>query len=600
MARRKPRAKRRSAPARKGPPTAAEIARRYAEDVVNGKIVAGRLTQLACARHLNDLKHGQERGLRFSAVRAQHIVDFIQRACRHVEGEHAGKLIALEPWQVFGLACRYGWERYSDRHGRWLRRFRRSYEEVARKQAKSTIKAAEALYMLAVDGEQGAQVYSFATTYGDAEIIFRLAKGMVHGDPRLESKIETYAHRLVHPASGSFFAPLHAKPRSKSGLNVHFAVADEYWAHRDRGMWDIIATAQGARAEPMISAITTAGSNLAGPCYEAQDYVRKVLDGAIADDEQYGMIYTLDEEDQRGDNWQDPAVWPKANPALGGFLDPKGMLSLLTEARQLASAAISFKTLHLNIWVGALRAYYDIARWQACADPTLRMEDFRGLPCWMAVDLAQVYDCNAVLLLFERDGCYYVFPRFYLPEATVRPREDGAIKGHGVYRQLWHWSQQSAPDGRPWITLTPGEVVDFDLIEREIAELAERYAPQEVLYDSYQTGQLVQHLMERGIPMVKFAATAQFLSQPMKDAAIYMANGRIRHDGNPVMHWMMSNIVGRPVGLDKVYPSKEFAANKIDGPVTMLMALSRANSPDSGMMVIGADYQPISVGAPTP
>jgi phage terminase large subunit-like protein len=358
---------------------------------------------------------------------------------------------------------------------------------------------------------------------------------------------------------------LHAKSRTQDGLNVSMAFADEFHAHAARGMWDVITTATGARSQPLVSAITTAGSNIAGPCYETRDYLCKVLEGALEDDELWGSIYTLDD----GDDWQDPAVWIKANPNLGVSVSLDDLLGKLAEARATPDAAATFKTKHLNIWVGARKAFYDLAAWQACADPTLRMEDFQGCRCWFGIDLAQTRDTNALMVLFERDGEFYVFARFYLPEEKVKENRTG------THAHFQRWAEQGH------LRLTPGDVVDLDVIERDVAELCAAFRPVEIPYDPYQSTQMVTHLLEAGAPMVEFSATAKFMSPPMKELARLMSQStrRIHHDGNPVMTWMMGNVTARMDAKDNVYPRKEFEQNKIDGPVALMMAIGRSMAP---------------------
>lgn len=530
----------------------------YCRDVVKGRIVACKWTRLACQRQLDDLKQGKARGLRFDKARAQEVCDFIQNHCRHVKGRWKGDLIVLEPWQLFVLTTLFGWERADG-----TRRFTRAYEEVGRKNAKSTLMAGVCLYMLGFDGENGAEVYSFATTYDQASIVFKIAKKMVELGPSLRKFLSVFAHAVSDLAEGAIFQPLHAKSSTQDGLNVHFANADELHAHRDATMWDVIDTATGSREQPLVNAITTAGVNQAGICYEQRDYLCKVLEGALQDDSFFGVIYTLDE----GDDWEDPANWPKANPNLGVSVSMEDMSDAARKAIATPRKRAAFQTKRLNIWVGAMEAFYTMADWHACADPDLNMDDFIGLPCFIGLDLATRRDIAAMLILFiGEDGTHYLFPRCWLPEAAVEP---------GTHYDGWVRSGH--------LITTPGDVTDLDEIEDEVAAMVKLLKPKAVAFDPFQATQMASHLIEdHAAPMVEVGAIVKNFSQPMKDTdALLTLNpktGRrmVRHDGNPVMGWCISNVTAKLDKKDNVFPNKEFEQNKIDPVIAWLMAENRA------------------------
>ena len=535
--------------------SAAKIAERYARDVVNAKIVAGKDARLACQRQLEDLDSARKRGFKFDARKAQHVVDFIQGACRHAEGNKwAGKLIELTPAQTFSTAVRYGWVREDG-----TRRFRRSYEEEARKNGKTTRKAAEALYALVGDGEAGAKVYPFATTYAQASILFETAKRMVEQEARLLRKVIPFSHNLAYRATGSLMMPLHSKSRTQDGWNVHMGIADEFHAHPNSGMWDIIDSSTGAREQPFIQAITTAGANLAGPAYKRRDYIRKVLDGTLQDDEWFGIIYTVDDEEA----WNDPTEWAKANPNLGVAPTLEYLQGKAKSAQAVHSDLITFKTKHLNIWVGAMNAFFDLAAWKKLGDPKLRMEDFKGQPCWLSIDAGLVRDPTAMVAVFERDGHYYEFPQIFLPAERVLEKQSTETQHYAAWAAQGH------------VILTPGPVADFDLLEENIREFAKVYSPQAICFDKYKMPQLESHLMQENLPMVEIPQQVKYMSPAMKHTEKLIAQKRLHNNGNPCMNWMVANVVGKVDRKDNIYPNKEFEANKIDGPVALIMLMSR-------------------------
>ena len=354
----------------------ATIANRYARAVVAGKTPACKWVKLACARHLADLERAKRRDpafpFRFDRKRAGRICRFVE-LLPHIKGEWAkrGETLRLEPWQTFILACAFGWLRSAD----GLRRFRTVYLEIPRKNAKSTLSSALSLYMLALDGEAGADCYSAATKREQAKIVFGDARlmAMRAAEFRLRYGVEVFANSIVMPATGSRLSPLDAEAKTQDGLNVHFVCNDELHAHRTRALYDVLETATGARAQPLIWNITTAGSDRSGICYELRDYLTKILDGVFVDETVFGMIYTLDD----GDDWLDPAAWAKANPNLGVSVMPDDMQRLADKARQQPSARNPFLTKRLNVWVNADQAWMDMRAWAACADPAPRPRPVR-------------------------------------------------------------------------------------------------------------------------------------------------------------------------------------------------------------------------------
>ena len=291
---------------------ASKTADKYTRDVISGRIVACKWTRLACRRHIDDIKRWgrrprADRPYWFDRSAAQHAVDFFL-TCRHVKGALAGRRLDLEPWQVFFVASLFGWQTPEG-----LRRFTRGYLEVGRKNGKSTMLAAIGLYLLEADGESGAEVYSAATTFKQASLVFQIARRMVRVSPILKNEIQSFAHTLFVDENFSKFEPLHAKSDSNEGLDVHGALVDELHAHRTPEMWDVLIDGMAARREPLIIAITTAGNNRAGVCYEQRDYVCKILEGVLEDDRYFGIVYTLDKEEE----WKDPAMHIKANPNIG-------------------------------------------------------------------------------------------------------------------------------------------------------------------------------------------------------------------------------------------------------------------------------------------
>lgn len=564
------------------PSNYATVARRYAEAVVAGEILACRWVQQACRRQLDDLARftGKASPYRFNPKLkdkegrtfqpADNLCAFIERL-PHVKGPLAGEPISLEPWQVFILSTVFGWVKSDGK-----RRFRRSYIEVPRGNAKSTLSSAVGLYMLAADCEGGAEVYSLATTRDQARIVFGDAQTMARRSAGFRSRfaVNVGAHNMHVLASGSKFEALSAEGSTLDGLNIHFGCVDELHAHKTRTVYDVVETGTGKRDNSLLWVITTAGSNRAGICYEVRTFVTKLLDGVIQDDTQFGIIYGLDD----GDAWDTEPALIKANPNWGISVRPEVLGPLQAKAMQLPSAINNFKTKHLNEWVNADTAWMDMRAWDACGDAALDLEAFEGQPCWIGLDLASKTDIAALMLVFqhpEMSDAYAVFGKYYLPEDTVQAAGNSQYPG---------WMRT----GR--LTVTPGNVIDFGWIEADLTEMASRFGIQAVAFDPFQATQLSTRMLAEGLPMIEVRPTVLNFSEPMKTLEALVLQKKLVHDGDPVLAWMASNVVAHLDAKDNIYPRKERPENKIDGIVALIMAISRAIKPGDGM-VIDSSYQ---------
>lgn len=549
------------------------LAQKYASDVLSGAVPACKWVRLSCQRQADDLEKakGKDFPYRFDAAKAAvRVAKFIEKQ-PHIKGEWAGKPIELEPWQLFALTVAFGWVHKVT----GLRRFRTVYIEVPRKNAKSTMTSGVGLYMLTADGEAGAEVYSAATSREQARIVFNDAQHMARrGESfRKHFGVEVGAHSIHVLSTASKFQALSSEDNSLDGLNIHAALIDELHAHKTRAVYDVLETATGSRRQPLIWCITTAGSNRAGICYEVRTYLTKILEGVAQDETFFGLIYTIDDDD----DWQSEDSWRKANPNYGVSVKPDDMARKCAKAMQMPSATNNFLTKHLNVWVNADTAWMDMRAWDRCKDESLSPEQFAGCPCWVGLDLASKTDMAARMLLFVRDvdgeQHYYAFGRYYLPE-------DAAEYGRNSQYSGW------ARDGR--LVLTPGGVIDFAYIEDDLREASSMFELREVPYDPFQATQLSTRLASEGFPMVEYRPTVLNFSEPMKELEGLVLKGRLHHDGDPVLAWMMSNVVAHLDTKDNIYPRKERPENKIDGVVALISALGRA--------IVGGDGNVITQG----
>ena len=539
---------------------------RYAEDVVTGKIDACLYVRQACERQLTDLER-DDFAYTFAVAKAEAICEY-EETLPHVKGEWArrGEKIKLEAWQSFGLSTIFGWVRREDAHderGKLVaragcRRFRTVYEEVPRKNAKSTKVAGVGLYMLERDGEPGAEIYSSATTRKQAKIVFDVARAMA----KRGVDFDVRAHSISNLDMASKFEPLHAQGETLDGLNIHCALNDEVHAWKKRSVYDVIETAMGAREQPLIYNITTAGDNLEGICFDIRGYVIRVLAGLVEDDSFFGIIYTIDDDDR--EDWLNPAVWRKANPNWGVSVYPLDIETMSRKARELPSEQNAFLTKRLNVWVNASTAWMDMAAWERGFDSRLKLDDFVGEHCYAGIDLASKIDVNSLALFFVRmiDGIehYYIFMRHWLPEA--------AIKGD-------RWGQYDGWVRSGHIRKTPGNVIDVDVIEDETVELDKRHKIDSLGVDpGHNSTQYGVHVAETGIEVVDVRPNVLNFSEPMKWLEAWVKDGRVHHNC-PVLKWMVSNVVAKRDNKDNIYPKKENETRKIDGLVALLIAINR-------------------------
>ena len=539
----------------------------YAQRVAQGREVAGRLEMLKCERFLRDMQRAGTDEFPYVLDRAAGA-----RVCRfielmpHIKGEWAkpiyvdGKLqyakLRLEDWQCFEEFNLFGWKHRDT----GLRRFRRSYEEVARKNAKSTRIAARQLYLLTADGEPGAHCYSAATTGDQAREVFDTARNMALREPEFLARfgVEVGKHDITLPMSASTMKPLNAEGSTLDGLNIHGCSVDELHAHKTRAVWDVLDSATGARSQALISAITTAGTDRSGVCYQLRDYSVKVLEGTVKDETWFASIYTIDE----GDLWHDPAVWRKSNPNLGVSVKLDDLSASCNRALAQPSAVANFLTKHLNVWVSSASAWMDMIAWEKCADSRLRLEEFAGEKCWIGMDLAEKRDFAALVLVFTREDHWYFFPRLYLNEAAVEQSGNAHLQG---------WARAGH------VLMTDGNVTDFDVIADDLRRFCTDHQVQEIPFDPALSRYFASKLVDEGLPLVEIRQAPMFFTQPLIHVENLVLEGKLHFDGNPVFTWMISNVevqTSKFSGLKQ--PTKSRAENKIDGPVALFLALGRA------------------------
>ncbi len=533
-------------------------ARLYGERVLSGEIPACQFVKQAAQRQADDLARVGEDGWRwrFDEDKGNRICAFLE-LLPHAKGTWATPTIQLEDWQCFMWATVFGWVDVDTGY----RRYRRVYIEIPRKNSKSTQAAGVGLYLFAADGENGSEVYSAAITRDQAKIVWgQYAKRMLQLSPGLRKRfgIEVLAHHFEIGSSGAIFRPLSSEADSLEGLNIHGGIVDELHAHKTRKVHDVLDSAMGSRRQPLLVEITTAGSDSAGIGKEVHDYVADVLAGRHEDEQYYGVIYTIDAED----DWTTVESARKANPNYGVSVLEDELEALRRKALNVASAQSTYKTKHLDIWVSTADAYFNMLAYRACRRE-IALEQFEGVDCWFALDLASKKDIADLAILFRKDGEYTIFANHYLPEKAIE-------EGNENFDRYRGWQQADN------FTLTSGNLIDHELIEDNLQELAQRFRPKEIGFDPWNATELGTRMLAEGLPMVEIPMTTRNLSEPMKTLDGLIDDKRLVHDGDPVLEWMFSNVTAKIDHNENVFPRKERASKKNDGAIATMMAMGRA------------------------
>jgi phage terminase large subunit-like protein len=585
-----------------------EVALKYANDVISGQIVAGKLIKLAAKRFLRDLKFGHERGLRFDKDAAQHVVDFFG-FLRHSKGEwgaQGGQIFILQPWQVFILANLFGWLRADG-----TRRFREAYIEVARKNGKSTFIAGIGLYMLLADGEPGAEIYSAATKKDQAKIVFEEAVRMRSKSPFLSSRINAPRGNLHVLETASKFEPLSADDNTLDGLNIHCALIDELHAHPNRLLYDVLYEATKARRQPLCLAITTAGYNRQGIAYKQREIGENILVGnveAAKGDAFFAFIACMDEKDAQGQplRWNDERNWAMANPNLGISVKLDALREAAAKAEQDPTSLNSFLRKHLNVWTSQDVRWMPPHKWAACngAGPLISPKELRaaafdklkGRLCYGGIDLSSKIDLSAFVLVFppvkelrtrrakpqtqqdiyqrkpvefeeiivkEGDPKWHILPWFFVPKDNITER----VAKDRVEYDVW--------EREGFITATKGNAIDQQTIRSTVNAARGMFLIEEIGFDSWNATALSNELIEDGHKLVEVRQGYKTMSEPMKELMALVLSKDVEHYGNPVLSWCATNVAAEQDPAGNVKPDKEHSKEKIDGIVATIMALHR-------------------------
>lgn len=521
----------------------------YAEQVRSGEILVCEYVRLAVERYYADLDRALDKGRYFDKKAAMRAIHFIEKL-KHTKGEWAGQRFRLEPWQQFVLWNIFGWKNADG-----TRRFRYAYIEIARKNGKTALSAGIGLYMLFADGESRPEVYSAATVKDQAKICFSDAVEIVKATD-LKNYLTPYRNSIVYELKGGTMKPLSSDYGTHDGLNPSCGIIDEFHAHKDSGMFDVIKSAFGARRQPLMFVITTAGFNKSGACYAYRENVIKVLRGVNEDDSLFGIIYTLDDKSE----WDDPKMWIKANPNLGVSLSADYLADQVKDAKNRPEAVRNVMTKNVDLWVDAERTWILDDAWLKCIGTT-DPADLKGCACWGGLDLSNVSDITAYVLLFHENDRFQLLPHFWIPEEKMLEK----VRKENINYDKW------VAEG--YVTVTPGNVIDYDFVKADILRIIADYDLRTSAYDRWNSSQTIIDLQNEGMECNPFGQGYGSMSAPTKEFEKLVLTGKIEHFGNPVLRWMLASTLVKTDPAGNIKPDKEKSTQKIDGIVASIMAL---------------------------
>lgn len=522
----------------------------------------------------------------FDTEAAQLALDFFPECLRHTKGKWAGDPFVLEGWETAIVANLFGWKRADG-----LRRYRYLFLMVGRKNGKSALAAGIILYVMFCDGEPGAELYSAAADREQAKLIWDQAEGMIRQSPELQARCTVYRRSIVLGDLSAKYLPLSADAYTKHGYNAHVVVVDELHAQRNSELVDVLRTSMGARTQPMMIYVTTSDYDRPSVCNDELEYAEAVRDGreGFADPEYLPVIYAAPIECQGDGSWIEPEVWRLANPNMDVSIFGSFLTSECRKAQLQPTKRNTFLRLHLNIRTQQDIRWIPIEEWDLC-DGDLSWEEMRddleGNRCWGGLDASATQDLTAFVLYFPE--WHSVLAWFWAPQLSA---EDRSRAGEAPYIE---WAEMGA------LRLTPGRVVDYDLVEEDVLGICERYDVVDIGLDRWNTTQLMTHLIEEGLEIVPFGQGYQSMSYPCKELEKLIISHALEHGGHPVLRWNAQNVSIKEKGdeADNIKPNKATSAGRIDGIVANVMALGRSMAEDiekesvyeeRGLVIIGAE-----------
>ena len=491
----------------------------------------------------------------FDEEAADRAVNFIEKFCTHVKGELAGKAFILEKWQKDDIVRPlFGWKDKDT----GLRKYRTCYVEIPRKNGKSNLAAALALYLMFADGEPGAEIISAAGDRGQANIVYHIAQEMIKNNKHLRSKAKVLRNTIEYKSS--WYKSISAEAYTKHGLNCHGIIFDELHTQPNRELWDVLTTSVGARRQPLIISLTTAGHDRASICYEMHEYSEGVINGSIEDDSFLPVLYKAEPDD----DWTDPETWKKANPGYGSICNEAYFMDAVKKAKSNPSMINSFLRLHLNIWTSAETAWIPDDIYMK-GDKLIPFDRLPSLPAYGGLDLASTQDLTAFALIFRDDEneCFYLLCHQFVNSVKAHNKKLAAGVDYLNYER----------EGD--ITITPGNVTDYRIVKQYILDQCAKYDVQEIGYDPKFSTYIVAELTEEEITMQPMAQNITSMNGPTKEMEMEIMKGNVIHGGNKCLRWQFGCAIIYTDNNENKRVIKEQKENKkVDGVIASIIALN--------------------------
>lgn len=518
----------------------------YAQGVTEGTVVCGEFIKLAAERFFNFMEDDR---YEFREDKANEVIEFFS-ILQHFTGRHAGKPFILQPWQQFVIAAIYGF--YVKETGERLTKY--VYIEISRKNGKTAFAAGLCLFHLIADGEMDAEVDLAANSKDQAKIAFKFCSQFAKGiDPKGKDLV-SFRDKVKFEKMLSLLQVFAADDSKLDGFNASMYLIDEYHAAKNTGLKDVLQSSQGMRDNPMAIIITTAGFDKLGPCYQYREMCTEVLSGLKGNDSLFAAIYSLDE----GDDWRDPNNWAKSNPNLGITVKPQYLQTQVQSAKNTKSEEVGIKTKNFNIWCDSETVWIP-EHYILQASANLDFEQFRNMDCYAGIDLSSTSDLTCASFMIPTENKYYFKTLYYLPEAALQEKRFKDLYGE--------WRRQGL------ITITPGNVTDYDYILNDLMKIRDIVYIQKIAYDAWNATQFVINAEERGLPMEPFSQTLGNFNRPTKELERLLLSGKAVIDNNLINRHCFRNVIMARDKSGNTKPSKQYEEKKIDGVIAKLEAL---------------------------
>lgn len=566
----------------------------WAEDVAAGEIVAGPYVRAAADRHLRDLKDGPARGLKWDVKAALYAINFFPKMLRLNGGDFEGKPFKLHPSQAFRVGSLFGWKKWNAKEGRWLRRFRRFYDEEGKGNGKSPMLGGIGMYMMVADGEPRAEIYAAAAKKDQAAILFRDAVAMRDQSPVLRKNVGALGENPVwqltykgKKGDARFFKPI-AADKSQSGPRPHCALTDEVHEHPNRDVIDMLERGFKFRKQPMLCMATNSGTDKKSICWEEHQHAVNVVTGVIDDDSTFAFVCALDE----GDDWEaDPSCWEKVNPLLGVTIEREYLQDVVDQARKMPGKRNGIARLHFCQWTQSVTAAIRRDAWVACHDEVDPADLTKsGYPCFGGLDLSQVRDFSALTLVWVLDSTkdaerLVSKTWFWTPKDTLLDRAGVDQAPYDVWERQRH------------IEAVPGDRLKYTWLADAIASINSKYLPEKIACDQYGLERLQDSLTEKGLSIPAEIHPQGFQKRilekvpdaPEGEQEVYLwmpdsinkledaiYDGRLKVSKNPLLDSMAASVTYAENRTGHRMFDKEKAHGRIDGMVSLAMATGMA------------------------